>query len=517
MGFRNPDGVEETFEIRRRKPFVLVEHGVRGTRITAANEAALQAGATTDQMLTDARAACPSILVEQANPQADADFLQRLALWSTRYTPMAAIDMTAAPDDIVTDFGLLLDTTGCDHLFGGEAAMMEDIARRLWVMGFNAHFAIAPTPGAAHALSRYGNGMEIARNTDEAQKLVASLPVEALRLDSARTILLRRLGLKTIRSVARVPRQALERRFRSRSDFQSVQLRLDQLTGALREPFTPLRPPAPWRAHMPCPDPALDITAVRFALGDLFERLAARMEEAGQGARGWQLSAFHADGGHSSVAIRLSRVSRTRAHVMHLFEDKLEQIDPGYGIDGFVLEACDCDAITASQTALVADKQVNSEVLAAEMSGLVDRLSNRFGDKNIYRAAPVKTHIPERAWRMVNAGNTVSWQEVEAQTAFRSAARPFRLFDKPEEAHVTASVPDGPPLNFQWRRQLHQIIRARGPERIAPEWWREGSRGTAIRDYYEVEDTKGHRYWLFREGLYGGSQMPGWFVHGVFG
>ena len=113
--------------------------------------------------------------------------------------------------------------------------------------------------------------------------------------------------------------------------------------------------------------------------------------------------------------------------------------------------------------------------------------------------------------------HAVAWQEVEAETVFRSVSRPFRLFDTPEAAQVTAQVPDGPPLHFRWRRIPRQIARARGPERIAPEWWREGPRGTTIRDYYEVEDTQGRRYWLFREGLYGGDTQPGWFVHGVFG
>lgn len=517
------------------KPLVLVEHGVRGTRITATNGAARQAGAHVGQILTDARAACPLIAVEQAEPEADTDMLERLALWAGRYSPIIARDDTAAPDDMVQDFGLLLDISGCAHLFGGEQAMIRDCLRRLQAMGFTAHAALAPTPGAAHALSRYalshyalsrcgaehGDGFIIADDIDQARTLAGELPVEALRLDGDRITLLRRLGLKTVHSVVRVPRHALERRFRAKSDARSVQLRVDQFTGSIHEPLAPLRPPAPWRAAMPCPEPALDITGIRFALGELFSRLAARMETATQGGRGWRLTAFHADGGSSAVAVRLSRPSRDRAHVMRLFEERLDRIDPGYGIDGFLLEAADCGTVEAKQVSLVADSQAANEALATELSGLVDRLSNRFGERNITYAAPVKSHIPERAWRMVSAasvGNTVlRWQEVEAETVFRTASRPFRLFDTPEVAEVTAQVPDGPPLHFRWRRVPRQITRARGPERIAPEWWREGPRGVAIRDYYEVEDTQGRRYWLFREGLYGGKTPPCWFVHGVFG
>ena len=508
------------------KPLVLVEHGVRGTRITATNAQAEAQGARVGQMLTDARAACPHIMVEQANGQADEDMLERLVLWAGRYSPIAARDETAAEHAFLQDFGLFMDTTGCEHLFGGEEALLRDLVRRLAAMGFTAQVALAPNPGAAHALARYGSGLDIAVDESHAGALTADLPVEALRLDDERTLLLRRLGLKTVHSVIRVPRHALERRFRSKIDAHSVLLRADQFTGAIREPLKPLRAPAPWRAHMPCPEPALDIAAIRFALGELFSRLATRLEKACQGARGWRLTAFHADGGSSCVAVRLSQASRDRTHVMHLFEERLQQIDPGYGIDGFLLEAGDCDHVAASQTTLVNDQPAQNEALAAEMSGLVDRLSNRFGAQNVTYARPVKSHIPERAWRMVRAassgaGNTaaqtVTWQEVESETVFRTANRPFRLFDQPEEAHVTAQVPDGPPLHFRWRRLPRTITRARGPERIAPEWWREGPRGTTIRDYYEVEDEEGRRYWLYREGLYGGPTMPRWFVHGVFG
>ncbi len=541
-----------------KKPFVLVEHGVRGTRITAINHTAQQAGAHVGQMLTDARAACPLISVDQAEPEADSDMLERLALWAGRYSPITAIDTStaaaaAAPDSVAQDFGLLLDTSGCAHLFGGEEKMIRDCLQRLAAMGFSAEAALAPTPGAAHALARYGDGdgdgggdrRRISHDSDQVRALSIALPVEALRLDHDRNTLLRRLGLKTAHSVIRVPRHALERRFRAKSDARSVQLRIDQFTGAIHEPINPLRPPAPWRTHMPCPEPALDITGIRFALNDLAARLIARMETAAQGARGWRLTAYHADGGSSAVAIRLSRASRDHAHILRLFEEKLDRIDPGYGIDGFLLEAADCDAVEASQTSLVTNNHAAAtaataalatlaanEVLAAELSGLVDRLSNRFGERNITYAAPVKSHIPERAWRMVSAasigGNgggggsgaaldVTRWEEVEAETVFRSASRPFRLFDAPEAAEVTAQVPDGPPLHFRWRRVPRQITRARGPERIAPEWWRDGPRGVAIRDYYEVEDTEGRRYWLFREGLYGGKTNPVWFVHGVFG
>ena len=94
--------------------------------------------------------------------------------------------------------------------------------------------------------------------------------------------------------------------------------------------------------------------------------------------------------------------------------------------------------------------------------------------------------------------------------------RPVRLFRDPEPVEVTAEIPEGPPARFHWRRALHRIAAAEGPERIAPEWWRD-KEGAATRDYFRVEDEDGRRYWLYREGFYGGAEaFPRWFMHGIF-
>ena len=92
------------------------------------------------------------------------------------------------------------------------------------------------------------------------------------------------------------------------------------------------------------------------------------------------------------------------------------------------------------------------------------------------------------------------------------------LLTQPEAIEATAPVPDDPPVMFRWRRVVHRIIRADGPERIGPEWWRAPERadGTHLRDYYRVEDTSGRRFWLYREGLYRADAAPAWFVHGIF-
>ena len=86
---------------------------------------------------------------------------------------------------------------------------------------------------------------------------------------------------------------------------------------------------------------------------------------------------------------------------------------------------------------------------------------------------------------------------------------------------VLAEIPEGPPARFTWRRVSRHVVKAEGPERIAPEWWRNPSPGkeqARPRDYYRIEDEDGHRYWMFRDGLYQDSALgaPSWYLHGVF-
>ena len=90
--------------------------------------------------------------------------------------------------------------------------------------------------------------------------------------------------------------------------------------------------------------------------------------------------------------------------------------------------------------------------------------------------------------------------------------------DTPEAISVLYATPEGLPRRFVWRRAVHDIKKVEGPERIAPEWWRE-YRPARLRDYYRVEDQAGRRYWIFREGLFGDGRGgdPAWYIHGLFG
>lgn len=476
----------------------------KGIRITALSKAAASQSLRIGQALNDARTICPDLAAHTADATGTRQSLLSLAQWCDRYSPSVAV---CNPE------GIMIDTTGCAHLFGGEAGLMEDIFQRLSRMGLTVRSGLADTQLGARAIALYGGPARLEDQiiaTGTIASATGSLPVDALDLSESTIILLRRLGLKTIRSVAAIPRSALAQRFRSKQAIGDICLRLDQLHGARAQAFQPLKPDTPYRARMAYSEPILDIVSIEYGLNYLLQDMARQLERGGVGARAMSLTACRVDGSARTISVGLSRPQRDPAHVHRLLKERLEQLDPGEGIDTLVLSADSAQVLDIRQSNLDGTRVQQAE----EIASLVDRLTNRLGADNIHRTAPVESHIPERALKATPAIGQPQWPKHA-----NMRERPFRLLAHPEAIRAIAEVPDGPPLQFVWRRVVRKVVRARGPERIAPEWWLEGSIGEEVRDYYEVEDIKGHRYWLYRAGLYQDPERKGpplWFMHGLF-
>ncbi len=470
-------------------PQVLSIDGPHGPVVHAANRAALLAGVTTGARVVDMRAFCPILRVDYADPGGDQAALARLALWARRWCPWTAADAQ----------GLILDTTGSDHLWGGEAPMLQEIEARLSLLGFSSQLALAPTWGAAWALARFGPVRAIWRSDAD----LAPLPVAALRLGAETALLLHRLGLKTVGDLAAVSRLALAQRFARAELADNPLLRLDQMTGHLREPLASPEAPPIFRADATLAEPIFDPT---HHLPGLCADLCARLTHAGHGARRLRLTVYRTDGEVASIDVAIAAASREAAHLAFLFRDRLEKINPGYGFDLISLEALVAEALGVEQANLAGGTDA-----ALELSHLVDRLAVRFGAAALSRPVPRASHIPERA--EARAAPLAAPPDVPASVA----ERPLRLLDHAEEIRVLYAVPEGPPAQFLWRRQTHRTVRYAGPERIAPEWWRDQP-GTRLRDYFKVEDQIGRRFWLYREGLHddGRGGDPRWFLHGIF-
>jgi protein ImuB len=489
----------------------LVVTGKRGNAelIVAVDDAAERFGLHAGLALAQARAMHPALEAVAEDADADANLLESIADWCLRYTPLVACD---SPD------GLLLDISGCAHLYGGEPALIADLAGRIERAGFAFSLAIAGTIGAAFAAAHEGEPASYACGEERA--LLAPLPLVALRLSSLTVTTLARVGLKRIGDIIDLPRAPLTARFGT-----DLLRQLDRALGREHEPLNPRLPVAPYVAEQRFAEPIAREADVLRTVERLAGRLAFALERRGDGARRIELTLFRTDGAVRRLAAGTSRPLRDSHDIRALFVERLaalaDAFDPGFGFDMARLSVAVAEPCPPEQIGIGGGED------AAEVDRLVDRLSARLGATRVRRLIAQDSHIPEIAAATMPAqmtGTDNGWQAFRAHRAEAELApRPLRLLMRPEPIEAVAEVPDGPPLRFRWRRALHEVIAAEGPERIEGAWWSE--HGGPARDYFRVEDKTGLRFWLFRAGLYRdlvredlaqGAAAPTWFLHGTF-
>jgi protein ImuB len=476
-------------------PLVLIGHEGRRRVVVAADQAARRVGLSVGMPATKAQALVAGLVMKDAEPEADGDALEKLAVWMQRhYSPLVTVHH---PD------GLILDVTGVAHLFDGEAAMLKEMVRKLAGVGCGARLAIAPTYGAAYALSHCVANPTFILDAPNLADALELLPIAALRLPAEMVSGLKKLGFDRIGELDATPRAPLALRFGP-----PVGLRLDQAYGRASEPFDPIIPPETPHVRKNFAEPIGAAETIARYIGVLVEQLSAELEVKGLGARKLDLICFRVDNLIQAVRVGTSRPIRDVKRLTKLLTDKIKTIDPGFGIETMTLTA-----LIAEPLAYRVSVSGLGEPEIKDVSGLIDTLSNRIGDAAIYRLAPVESDVPERAIKRVTPlapPTGASWPP--------HWPRPSRLLDPPEPVETVALLPDHPPAAFTWRGMRRRVARADGPERIFGEWWMSDQERNAVRDYFQIEDDAGERYWLFRAGD-GEDHKTGshrWFLHGVF-
>lgn len=475
-------------------PVVLSAQGTHGPVVYALSAEARRRGVQAGARIVDVQAIHPDLHVERSDAEGDQKLLERAAMWARRWCPWTVRDSMD---------GITMDITGAAHLFGGEARMLRDIGQRFKMQGLGTRLAVAPTRGAAQMLARYSAGGVICGPKD-VEVAVAPLPVAALRIDADTVRLLQRLGLKTLGALMQVPRVALMRRFdRMPAEINPLVL-MDRALGRTMEPLNAPEDAVRWIARARLAEPVIDPVP---HLDGLAEDLCHQMAKAELGARRLRLTIYRVDGEWRSREVALASASRDPAHLVRLMTGKLEGIDPGFGFDLLTLEALRVEPLALHQDHLDGRRDAGRDVAA-----LLDRLTAKLGPEKVTWSAWVQSHLPERVEGRVAALAGAPEAAVEV-----ARERPLRLLEPPEEIAVLYAVPEGPPARFRWRRVSYLSVRFEGPERVAPEWWRDKP-GTRLRDYYKVEVGDGRRFWLYREGVLGDGrgQDPRWFVQGIF-
>ena len=449
--------------------------------------------------LADALAFVPGLETAAAAPEADRKALIGLVEWCRRYSPWT----TPQGAD-----GVLVEIAGSAHLWGGEAELARDLAARLGRRGIQCRIAVADTLGAAVAAAHFAAAPQAPAiwPAGEGRVRLAPLPVEGLRLDPAAAAALRRLGLKRIGDLYGMPRAALARRFGD-----SLARQLDRALGDVPEPLSPLGEAPVRRLRLSFPEPIADPADLARAIRRLARDLALWLERDGVGARRLELAFHRLDGRVERLVVGTARPNRDPGHLARLFEERLEAVDPGLGIEDMILGVFAAEPLMPEQIAMAVPRLPSGGgSVSSEVPALLDRLGNRLGFAALCRLEARGSHIPERA--SVPVPVDAERPAGEARLA-EKPPRPVRLFEPPEPIEASYLLPDDPPFHFTWRRRRHRVMRADGPERIAAEWWREAAGDSEARDYYRVEDAEGRRFWLFRAE---NGARPRWFLHGVF-
>lgn len=486
------DRLQREDPARRARPFAVTSEEKGRIQIIAVNAVAARKGIRQGVRLADARTVLPGLDAIPDDPTANAQVMQRLVEWCDRYSPLVAHDGMG---------GIAIDITGCAHLFGGEWALLEDLKQRIERTGYRTQAAIADSLGAAWALCRYSKRTII--TSEQALSALAHLPAGALRLPYEVTRELQRVGLTTIGTLLKIPRQSLAARYGP-----GILRRLDQAFGRAEEPIEPYHPPAPHRAGRTLAEPIGTTEAVECVLLDLLTEICSLFEKAQIGARRLDLNCYRVDGTVARCHVRTSKPARSISHLMRLFAEELNKLDAGFGIERVVLAAAEVDTLHPVQFAF---SQFESGVEENSLDELIDRVGMRMGFQQVCRIAVHESYQPEYSveYRPVTSvmAKNVEWPQ--------SRLRPVCLIDPPVPIKVWVVLPQEWPVQFQAGNKMHRVLHAEGPERLSPEWWHDQPLPWRTRDYYRIEDQAGQRLWIFRESPQeGDSNSPRWYLQG---
>jgi protein ImuB len=530
--------------------------------IVAVSKSARDLGIRRDMTLTQARALCADVRHVDHDPRRDGRALEALGRWMMRFTPAVTLtcDTGVSPvpnasgkndsslsqcnshgRDARVTVGLFLDVTGCEQLFAGIENLVAQIHDSLVRMRLDVRVAAAPTPGAAWALAYGARGEEPAIVSDDGLEFaLAPLPPAALRIDDALDESLHHLGLSTVGQVMGLPREVLPARFGA-----MLSLRIDQALGRVAEPLVPLAYAPPVAARMDFDGVVSSLEAIWAVFKELIGRAIGQLARRGQGARRVEVEFFRDGMPPIKQSILLSRPSRDPVNLFNLFRCAAEDLvapprhpvsrlrgrRPGAprpvvaptrvehlqsdGFTGMRLTVPLCEPLADEQVCLLGREEYAGRV---ELDRLIERLRVRLGEEAVVKAELVEAYVPEKAWKE-GSGFGVQGSDKKKRTpshlldpeprTLNPSFRPLHLLPTPAELRVMVSPSDdreGRPVMFSHDGRVHRVAHTVGPERIAGQWW-DGHNKT--RDYFDVQDETGRRFWVFRV-----EQTGKWYLHG---
>jgi nucleotidyltransferase/DNA polymerase involved in DNA repair len=360
-----------------------------------------------------------------------------------------------------------------------------------------------PTQSGGHAThsTRSSPGPVVVPPCGQREAL-SPLPVEALRLSPAVVQMLHRLDVRRVGQLLDLPRAALPSRFGN-----EILHRIDQALGHIPELLIPEPIPEPVEAAREFEPETDDWQVIEAVCERLLEQIVERLQHGQRGIRRLECS-LRTTAGEVPLSVGLLQPSASVPHLMSLVRLYCERLRIEGEISALIVRAAEVVPLEFCQTQLF-DAETGADRWRA-FPGLIERLSNRLGEKAVLRPRLWPDAQPEYAYRFEPwLGQKVSAVPPDASPGNdERRPRPPCLKSRPVAVPVLSLVPDGPPQRFVWQEEWHDIAYCWGPERIETGWWRCRD---VRRDYYLVESTSGKRFWLFRAVRDGN-----WFLHGTF-
>lgn len=422
-----------------------------------------------------------------------ADKLEQLASRALRFTPRVSL---AAPD------GLLLEVKGSLRLFGGLAALRDELRSECVALHVHPVLAFAPTPLAALVAARAGRSFEI---MDPAQLIgqLASLPLTALRWPQETLARLRSLGACTIGAVLRLPRAGFSRRFGT-----APLAMLDALTGRAPQVQAAFRPRACFRRRRELECELSCHSRLRAALTPLFADLGRFLTARQCGIVELECRLYHRHAPQTLCVLPLAAPAADVARLAVLLGERLDALRLPEPVRACELYAAALLPYAPARGCLWQPGEQGGEA-AAESGDLIERLRARLGLHALHGLTVRAEHRPEAAWTMTGPPPTAAPRARSTERATGGCSgeermhglhRPLWILPVPQSLTERNGLPR--------RRGTLRLVSE--PERIESGWW-DGAE--IARDYYTAIDIHGVRLWVFRE-----REAPhGWFLHGVFG
>ena len=455
---------------------------------------AIARGVRAGMTLAEATALCRGLVHGDHDPQRNARSLQAFAQWMIRFSPVVEASL---PDSIY------LDVTGTERLYGGLERLCRLVSESLKKLRFSTRIAIAPTPGAAWAVASFGRRDRAIIAESGVSEALAGLSVAALRLEPEILESLDALGIETIGQLMILPRKSLPKRFGA-----PLLKRLDQALGLIAEPLVPVRFRRRIEAALEFESPVESLEMLWEALNRLIAEVTDALKTQGRGAKRLVLEFTSSDASRTQKEIHLSQASADSAKLFNLIRLASEAVKTETGFVAIAIKVQASEKLTHEQMSLLHKVSREAE---RDFVDLTERLALRLGENAVRVAELVPHHVPERAFRLLKFDSPSSMALKSELPSPCHKARPLRLLPTPTEVRCMIyplSDEEGIPVSFMLKGQSFQLAHARGPERITGPWC-EGRDKT--REYFDVEDKAGKRFWLFRI-----SETRKWYLHGYF-